>query len=111
MYQRGWFYCKFFGETTIIMTSKAPILIYAFKNLQKDGYYMHRKQFTIKHRNNFSEQDHRYIKRCFVKSVGFQNLRYTSRTLKGIEIVNALYKQKRSLQQQNFVFPTYHELQ
>ncbi|PFY54451.1 DDE-type integrase/transposase/recombinase, partial [Bacillus toyonensis] len=66
---------------------------------------------TIKHSNNFIEQDHRHVKRCFVKSAGFQNIRYASRTLQGIETVHALYKRKRSLQQPNFVFSTYSELQ
>ncbi|MED1287256.1 IS6 family transposase, partial [Bacillus mycoides] len=45
------------------------------------------------------------------KSAGFQNLRHASRTIKGIETIHALYKQKRSLQQPNFVFSTYNELQ
>ncbi|OTW61895.1 IS6 family transposase, partial [Bacillus thuringiensis serovar silo] len=42
------------------------------------------------------EQDHRHIKRRFVKSAGFQNLRHASHTLKGIETIHAIYKQKRS---------------
>ncbi|MHA4179443.1 IS6 family transposase, partial [Bacillus cereus] len=57
------------------------------------------------------EQDHRHVKRCFVKSAGFQNVRHASRTLKGMETVHALYKRKQSLQQPNFVFSTYNELQ
>ncbi|MEW4237141.1 IS6 family transposase, partial [Bacillus thuringiensis] len=34
-----------------------------------------------------------------------------SRTIKGIEAIQALYKRKRSLKQPNFVFSTYKELQ
>ncbi|EOO26102.1 hypothetical protein IIU_06038, partial [Bacillus cereus VD133] len=49
--------------------------------------------------------------RRFAKSAGFQSIRHASRTLKGIETVHALYKRKRSLQQSNFVFSTYNELQ
>ncbi len=33
----------------------------------------------------------------FAKSAGFQNLRHASRTIKGIETIHALYKQRRSL--------------
>ncbi|HEK9103807.1 TPA: IS6 family transposase, partial [Bacillus pseudomycoides] len=65
---------------------------------------------TIKHFNNLIEQDHRHVKRRFVKSAGFQNLRYASRTIKGIETIHALYKQRRSLQRDP-AFSTYNELQ
>ncbi|MED3080163.1 IS6 family transposase, partial [Bacillus wiedmannii] len=41
---------------------------------------------------------------------GFQNLRHASRTLKGIETIHAIYKQKRS-HMPDFSFSTYHELQ
>ncbi len=71
---------------------------------------MHTKHCTVKHFNNFIEQDHRHTKRCFVKSAGFQKLRHASRTLKGIETIHAIYKQKRS-QIPDFSFPTYKELQ
>ncbi|PEF32693.1 IS6 family transposase, partial [Bacillus wiedmannii] len=40
---------------------------------------------------------------------GFQNLRHASRTLKGIETIHAIYKQKRS-QIPDFSFSTYNEL-
>ncbi|MGH1232955.1 IS6 family transposase, partial [Bacillus toyonensis] len=46
------------------------------------------------------------IKQRFVKSAGFQNLRHASRTLKGIEMIHAIYKQKRS-QIPDFSFSTY----
>jgi putative transposase len=57
---------------------------------------VHTKHCTVKHLNNLIEQDHRYIKRRFVKSAGFQNLRHASRTLKGLKTIHAIYKQKRS---------------
>ncbi|PGZ07356.1 hypothetical protein COE30_17800 [Bacillus cereus] len=60
--------------------------------------------------NNLIEQDHRHLKRYFVKSSGFQNLRHDSRAIKGIETVHALYKQRRSLQIGS-TFSVYHELQ
>ncbi|MBO1583373.1 DDE-type integrase/transposase/recombinase, partial [Bacillus sp. XF8] len=63
-----------------------------------------------KHLNNLIEQDHRHVKRRFSKSAGFQSLLHTSRTIKGIETVHAIYKQNRSLGS-DFGFSTYNELQ
>ncbi|MBJ8026302.1 DDE-type integrase/transposase/recombinase, partial [Bacillus cereus] len=62
----------------------------------KDDYYTHTKHCTIKYRNNLIEQDHRYVKRRFAKSSGFQSIRHASRTIKGIETIQAIYKQRRS---------------
>ncbi|PEA06316.1 IS6 family transposase, partial [Bacillus cereus] len=56
------------------------------------------------------EQDHRHSKRRIVKSAEFQNLSHASRTLKGIETIHAIYKQKRS-HTPDFSFSTYKELQ
>ncbi|PHF99623.1 IS6 family transposase, partial [Bacillus toyonensis] len=53
---------------------------------------------------------HRHVKRRFVKSAGFQSLRHASRTIKGIETIPAIYKQRRNFQT-NFVFSVYNELQ
>ncbi|MED0993440.1 IS6 family transposase, partial [Bacillus nitratireducens] len=44
------------------------------------------------------------------KSAGFQNHRHASRTIKGIETIHALYKQRRNLQRDS-AFSTYNELQ
>ncbi|RVU61714.1 IS6 family transposase, partial [Bacillus thuringiensis] len=101
---------KAFGEPTILTTDKAPALLCALTKLKHNGLYVHTKHCTVKHFNNFIEQDHRHIKRRFVKSAGFQNLRHASRTLKGIETIHAIYKQKRS-QIPDFSFSTYKELQ
>ncbi|HDR6319117.1 TPA: IS6 family transposase, partial [Bacillus thuringiensis] len=102
---------KAFGEPAVLTTDKAPALLCAFKKLQHNGFYVHTKHCTIKHLNNLFEQDHRHIKRRFVTSSGFQNILHASRTIKGIETLYALYKRKRSLQQSNFIFSTYKELQ
>ncbi|QWH01679.1 IS6 family transposase [Bacillus mycoides] len=99
---------KAFGEPTVLTTDKAPALLYAFNKLKEQGFYRRTTHCTVKHLNNLIEQDHRHVKRRFAKSTGFQSLRHASRTLKGIETVHALYKRKRSLQQPNFVFSTYH---
>ncbi|MDT3499076.1 DDE-type integrase/transposase/recombinase, partial [Bacillus toyonensis] len=101
---------KAFGEPTVLTTDKAPALLCALKKLKNNGFYVHTKHCTVKHFNNLIEQDHRHIKRRFVKSAGFQNLRHASRTLKGIETIHAIYKQKRS-QIPDFSFSTYKELQ
>ncbi|WP_129111169.1 IS6 family transposase, partial [Bacillus toyonensis] len=101
---------KQFGEPSVLTTDKAPALLCAFKKLQKDDYYTHTKHCTVKHLNNLIEQDHRHIKRRFVKSAGFQSLRHASRTLKGIETIHAIYKQKRS-HIPDFSCSTYKELQ
>ncbi|MCQ6530802.1 IS6 family transposase [Bacillus mycoides] len=100
---------KAFGEPTVLTTDKAPALLCAFKKLKHKGFYVHTKHCTVKHLNNLIEQDHRHIKRRFVKSTGFQNLRHASRTLKGIETIHAIYKQKRS-RIPDFSFSTYKEL-
>ncbi|QDD87252.1 ABC transporter permease protein YvcS (plasmid) [Bacillus cereus] len=65
---------------------------------------------TIKHLNNLIEQGYRHVTRRFGKSAGFQNLRHASRTIKGIETIHALYKQRLSLQRDS-TFLTYNELQ
>ncbi|MBG9937321.1 DDE-type integrase/transposase/recombinase, partial [Bacillus tropicus] len=101
---------KHFGEPSVLTTDKAPALLCAFKKLQKDDFYTYTKQCTIKHRNNLIEQDHRHVKRRFAKSSGFQSIRYASRTIKGIETIQALYKQRRSLESDS-VFSAYKELQ
>ncbi|HDR4949084.1 TPA: IS6 family transposase [Bacillus cereus] len=101
---------KAFKEPTVLTTDKAPALLCAFKKLKHNGLYVHTKHCTVKHLNNLLEQDHRHIKRRFVKSAGFQNLRHASRTSKGIETIHAIYKQNQS-SQPNFGFSTYNELQ
>nr|WP_255255570.1 DDE-type integrase/transposase/recombinase [Bacillus cereus] len=101
---------KAFGEPTVLIMDKATALLCAFKKLKHNGLYAHTKHCTVKHLNNLIEQDHRHIKRRFVKSAGFQSLRQASRTLKGIETIHAIYKQKRS-HIPDFSFSTYKELQ
>jgi putative transposase len=85
---------KAFGEPTVLTTDKDHAFTLCVQKLKHNGFYVHTKHCTVKHFNNLIEQDHRHIKRCFVKSAGFQNLRHASRTLKGIETLHAIYKQK-----------------
>ncbi|QWH64180.1 IS6 family transposase (plasmid) [Bacillus mycoides] len=101
---------KAFEEPKVLTTDKAPALLCAFKKLKYNGFYVHTKHCTVEHFNNLIEQNHRHIKRRFVKSAGFQSLRHASRTLKGIETIHAIYKQKRS-HIPDFSFSTCKELQ
>ncbi|WP_255255556.1 IS6 family transposase [Bacillus cereus] len=101
---------KVFGEPTVLTTDKAPTLLCAFKKLQKDDFYTHTKQCTVKHLNNLIEQGHRHVKWRCAKSSGFQSIRHASRTIKGIETIQAIYKQRRSLELDS-VFSAFNELQ
>ncbi|MDM5155589.1 IS6 family transposase [Bacillus sp. DX1.1] len=99
-----------YGEPTVLTTDKAPSLICAFKKLQRIDFYKNTFHRTTKYLNNLIEQDHRHVKRRFARSLGFQSLRHASRTIKGIETLHAIYKQRRSLQSDS-VFSAYNELQ
>ena len=85
-------------------------MLCSFKKLQKDYFHIQTKHCTIKYRNNLIEQDHRHVKRRFAKSSGFQSIRHASRTIKGIETIQYIYKQRRSLELDS-VFSAYNELQ
>lgn len=91
---------KMLGKPTVLTTHKAPAFLCAFKKLREKVFCKHTTHSTIKYLNNLIEQDHRQVKRSFVKSSGFQSIRYASRTIKRIETVHALYKQRRSLHKQ-----------
>ncbi|MGR5993055.1 IS6 family transposase [Bacillus cereus] len=101
---------KAFGEPTVLTTDKAPALLCAFKKLLNNGFYKDTKHCTLKPLNNRIEQDHRHVKHRFAQFSGFQSIRHASRTIKGIETIHALYKQRRSLQSDS-VFSAYNELQ
>ena len=101
---------QYFNLDFHIVHFKAPALLCVFNKLRKQGFYQTIIHCTIKHLNNLIEQDHRHVKRRFAKSAGFQNLRHASRTIKGIETIQAIYKQKRSLESDS-VFSVYKELQ
>lgn len=101
---------KTFGKPTFLTIENAPALLCAFKKLKEEGFYTHTTHCTIKHLNNLIEQEHRHVKRRFAKSARFQNIRHASLTIKGIEAIHVLYKQRRSLQADS-AFSVYHELQ
>ncbi len=89
---------KHFGEPAVLTTNKARALLCAFNKLRKQGFYQTTIHCTITHLNNLIEQDHRHVKRRFSKSIELHNLHHTSCTIKGIQTIHALYKQKRSFQ-------------
>ncbi|AIW87930.1 Transposase for insertion sequence element IS257 in transposon Tn4003 [Bacillus mycoides] len=101
---------KTFVEPTVLTTDKTSALLCAFKKLKEKGFYKSTVHCTVKHMNNRIEQDHRHVKRRFARSSGFQTLRHASRTIKDIETIHALYKQRRSLQIGS-AFSVYNELQ
>ncbi|MHA2890650.1 IS6 family transposase [Bacillus cereus] len=101
---------KHFGEPSVLTKDKAPALLCALNKVRKQGFYQTIIHCTNKQLNNLIEQDHGHVKRRFSKFVGFQNLPHASRTIKGIETINALYTQKRNLQRDS-AFSTYNELQ
>ncbi|RSU08481.1 hypothetical protein CBF30_04380 [Vagococcus entomophilus] len=51
--------------------------------------------WTSKYLNNILEQDHREVKRTLPYGKSFQSTSLASSTVKGIEIVSALYKESR----------------
>ncbi|MBH0340621.1 transposase, partial [Bacillus thuringiensis] len=92
-FMRRW--VKRFGEPAVLITDQAPALLCAFKKLKKNDFYTNTKHCTVKYLNNLIEQDYRHVKRRFAKSSGFQSIRHASRTIKGIETIQAIYKQRR----------------
>ncbi len=51
-----------------------------------------------KYLNNIVEQDHRFIKWCIQKGLGFKDFESASRTLAGIDILHMLKKNQLNTQ-------------
>lgn len=75
---------KTFWKPTVLTTDKALSLLYAFKKLKNNVFYVYTKSCIVRHFNNLIEQDHRH------------NLHHASHTLKRIETIHALYKRNLS---------------
>jgi transposase-like protein len=69
-----------------------PIAINELKNEKKLSKNVEIRQ--VKYLNNIIEQDHRSIKRIITTMLGFQSFRSASKTLKGIEAMNMVKKDK-----------------
>ena len=65
---------EYFGEPSVLRIGTVPALLCAFKKLQINEFDAFLKHCTIKYCNQLIKQNHRYVKRCFVKLTGFQNL-------------------------------------
>ena len=84
---------KQFGAPRVIVTDKAPSILAAFIKLQKQGKYKKTEHRRIKFLNNLIEQDHRKIK---MRSQSYKSFRSASATIKGMEVIHALYKKHRT---------------
>lgn len=71
---------------------KAPSLTCAFNQLKTEGYFDSTTHQTNKYLNNIIEQDHQSIKK---RHTLYQSIRTASSTIKGIEVIYALYKSSR----------------
>jgi len=69
-----------------------PIAINELKNEKKLSKNV--EIIQVKYLNNIVEQDHRSIKRIITTMLGFQSFRSASKTLKGIEAMNMVKKDK-----------------
>lgn len=87
---------KQYGEPRALVSDKNPAIICAVKKLRKKKKLLKKTDYRkVKYLNTIIEQDHRQVKKRFPKSSGFQKMRTASATIKGIEVVNALYKESR----------------
>lgn len=86
-----------YGEPRGLVSDKNPAIICAVKKLRKKKKVLKKTDYRkIKYLNNIIEQDHRQVKKRSPKSLGFQKVRTAVATIKGIEVVNALYKETRT---------------
>jgi IS6 family transposase len=80
-------------QPRVITVDKNPAYPVAFDALQREGLVRHHSTLRqSKFLNNIVEQDHRFIKRRTRPMLGFKQFHTAWRTLRGIEIMNALRK-------------------
>ena len=85
-----------YGEPRTIVTDKAPSLKKAIEVLKKIGELKDTNHLRIKYMNNIIEQDHRRVKQQFLNSQSYKSISKATSTIKGIEVIHALYKEKRN---------------
>ncbi|PEJ61518.1 hypothetical protein CN685_27270 [Bacillus wiedmannii] len=83
-------FIKLFEEFADFTIDKTPILLYAFKKLKNDVFYIQMQYWIFQHINNIIRQKYQPMKHRFINSASFQNLLLTSRTLKYIETVQSI---------------------
>lgn len=59
-----------FGEPTVLTSDKALSLLCSLKKLKMNDFYKSTTHSTIKHFNNYIEQNYYHVKRRFAKSSG-----------------------------------------
>lgn len=87
---------KQYGAPRALVSDKNPAILCAVKKLRKKNKLLKKTDYRkAKYLNNIIEHDHRQVKKRFSKSLEFQKMHTASVTIKGIEVINALYKESR----------------
>ena len=87
---------RVYGQPRSIVTDKYAPSLKAIKELKEDGIlYQKVKHWKSKYLNNILEQDHRQLKGKLPYGNNFQSTYTAAVTIKGIEVVSALYKESR----------------
>ncbi len=85
-----------YGQPRSIVTDRYAPSLKAIKELKEDGYLNKKvNHWKSKYLNNILEQDHRQVKGKFPYGNSFQTTYTAATTIKGIEVVSALYKNIR----------------
>ncbi len=77
---------------TVDKNAAYPIAMNELKNEKNLSKNVEIRQ--VRYLNNIIEQDHRSIKRIIAPMLGFQSFRSADKTLKGIEAMNMIKKDK-----------------
>lgn len=87
---------KDYGQPRTIVTDKYAPSLKAVKELKESGILLKSvNHYKSKYLNNILEQDHRQVKGKLPYGNSFQSVRTAATTIKGIEVVSALYKETR----------------
>lgn len=85
-----------YGHPRSIVTHKYAPSLKAVKELKEDGILADSvNHWKSKYLNNILEQDHRQVKGKIPYGNNFQSTYTAAATIKGIEVVSALYKESR----------------
>lgn len=87
---------KQYNDPRALVSDKNPAIFCAVKKLRKKNKLLKKTDYRkVKCFNKIIKQDHRQVKKRFSKSLEFQKMHTASVTIKGIEVINALYKESR----------------
>jgi len=85
-----------YGQPRSIVTDKYAPSLKAIKELKEEGFLAENvNHWKSKYLNNILEQDHRQVKGKLPYGNSFQSTHTAATTIKGIEVVSALYKESR----------------